>query len=55
VRRRSTDAPVKRCEMLTLEGLKKGRGWPKKSWGEVIRHDMAQLQLTGDITRDRKV
>ncbi|XP_019259176.1 PREDICTED: uncharacterized protein LOC109237335 [Nicotiana attenuata] len=55
VRKRSTDAPVRRCERLTFEGLRRGRGRPKKSWGEVIRHDMAQLQLTEDMTRDRSV
>ncbi|XP_070050962.1 uncharacterized protein [Nicotiana tomentosiformis] len=55
VRRRSTDTPVRRCEGLKLEGLRRGRGRPKKSWGEVIRHNMAQLQLTEDMTLDRKV
>ncbi|XP_070035032.1 uncharacterized protein [Nicotiana tomentosiformis] len=54
VRRRSTDAPVRRCERLTLEGLRRGRGRPKKRWGEVIRQDMTQLQLTEDMTLDRK-
>ncbi|XP_070054033.1 uncharacterized protein [Nicotiana tomentosiformis] len=54
-RRRSTDAPVRKCERLTLRGLHRGRGGPKKRWGEVIRQDMAQLQLTGDMTLDRKV
>ncbi|XP_070053996.1 uncharacterized protein [Nicotiana tomentosiformis] len=54
VRRRSTDAPVRRCERLTLEGLQKGRGRLKKRWGDVIRQDMAQLQLTEDMTLDRK-
>ncbi|XP_070031549.1 uncharacterized protein, partial [Nicotiana tomentosiformis] len=55
VKRRSTDAPVRRCERLTLEGLRRGRGRPKKRWGEVIRQDMAQLQLTEDMTLERKV
>lgn len=26
VRRRSTDAPVRKCERLALEGLRRGRG-----------------------------
>ncbi|OIT40013.1 hypothetical protein A4A49_51747 [Nicotiana attenuata] len=54
VRRRSTDAPVRRCERLTLEGLRRGRGRPKKRWGEVIRQDMTQHKLTEDMTLDRK-
>ena len=41
--------------MLTLEGLMRGRGRSKKSWSEVNRHDMAQLHLTEDLTRDGKV
>ncbi|XP_070022982.1 uncharacterized protein [Nicotiana sylvestris] len=54
LRRRSTDAPVRRYERLTLEGLQRGRGRPKKRWGEVIRQDMVQLQLTENMTLDRK-
>ncbi|XP_070046825.1 uncharacterized protein [Nicotiana tomentosiformis] len=54
VRRRSTDALVRRCERLTLEGLRRNRGRTKKMWGEVIRQDMAQLQLTENMTLDRK-
>ncbi|KAG5592517.1 hypothetical protein H5410_043031, partial [Solanum commersonii] len=32
----------------------RGRGRPKKYWGEVIRQDLAQLHLTEDMTLDRK-
>ncbi|XP_070013916.1 uncharacterized protein [Nicotiana sylvestris] len=55
VRRRSTDAPVMRCERLTLEDLRRGKSRPKKRWGEVIRQDTKQLQLTEDMTLDRKL
>ncbi|KAF3658046.1 hypothetical protein FXO37_14605 [Capsicum annuum] len=55
VRRRGMDAPVRRCERLALDGFRRGRGRPKKYWGEVIRRDMEQLQLTEDMTLDRKV
>ncbi|PHU12789.1 hypothetical protein BC332_19719 [Capsicum chinense] len=44
------DAPVRRCERLALDGFRRGRGRPKKYWGEVIRRDMEQLQLTEDMT-----
>ncbi|XP_070043260.1 uncharacterized protein [Nicotiana tomentosiformis] len=54
VRRSSTNAPVRRCERLTLEGLQRGIGRLKKRWGEMIRQDMAQLQLIEDMTLDRK-
>ncbi|XP_070006271.1 membralin-like protein At1g60995 isoform X2 [Nicotiana sylvestris] len=55
VNRRSTDAPVRRCERLTLGGERRGRGRPTKSWSEVIRRDMVQLELTEDMTLDRRV
>ncbi|XP_070031856.1 uncharacterized protein [Nicotiana tomentosiformis] len=55
VRRRDTDAPVRRCERLTVAGLRKGRGRPRKYWGEVIRQDMLVFHLTEDMTSDRKM
>ncbi|KAG5590370.1 hypothetical protein H5410_040884, partial [Solanum commersonii] len=53
-KRRGADAPVRRCEGLVVEGTQRGRGRPKKYWGEVIRQDLAQLHLTEDMTLDRK-
>ncbi|XP_070046656.1 uncharacterized protein LOC142169634 [Nicotiana tabacum] len=55
VRRREIDAMVRRCERLTMAGLRKGWGRPKNYWGEVIRQDMSVLYLTKDSTRDQKV
>ncbi|KAF3629887.1 hypothetical protein FXO37_28720 [Capsicum annuum] len=55
VMRRGTDAPVRRWEKLGLDGFRRGRGRPKKYWREVIRRDMEQLQLTEDMTLDRKI
>ncbi|XP_070042497.1 uncharacterized protein [Nicotiana tomentosiformis] len=55
VKRRSIDTHVRRCERLALESLRRGRGRPKKYWGEVIRQDMSLLQLTEDMTLDRRV
>ncbi|KAF3628949.1 putative prolyl 4-hydroxylase 3 [Capsicum annuum] len=51
---RGSDAPVRRCERLALDGFKQSRGRPKKYWREVIRRDMEQLRLTEDMTLDRK-
>ncbi|KAG5590631.1 hypothetical protein H5410_041145, partial [Solanum commersonii] len=39
-------APVRRCEGLVVEGTRRGRGKPKKYWGE--------LHLTEDMALDRK-
>nr|XP_009758201.1 PREDICTED: uncharacterized protein LOC104210926 [Nicotiana sylvestris] len=37
VQRRSLDVPVRRCERLVVVGTRRGRGRPKKYWGEAIR------------------
>nr|XP_016478590.1 PREDICTED: uncharacterized protein LOC107799961 [Nicotiana tabacum] len=55
VRRRSPDAPVRSCERLAVVGMRRGRGRPKRCWGEVIRHDMARMRVSEDMTLDRKV
>ena len=55
VMRRGTDAPVRRCERLTLDSFRRSRGSQKKYWREVIRHNMEQLQLTKDMTLVKKV
>jgi len=55
VRRRSPDAPVRRCERLAVVGTRRGRGRPKKYWGEVIRQYMARLKIFEDMTLDRKI
>ncbi|XP_075101690.1 uncharacterized protein LOC142177124 [Nicotiana tabacum] len=55
VQRRSLDALVRRSERLALTSMRRGRGWPKKYWGKVIRKDMMQLELTEDMALDRKV
>ncbi|XP_070025164.1 uncharacterized protein [Nicotiana sylvestris] len=54
VKRRDIDAPVRRCKRLSIVGLRKGRGRPKKYWAEVVRQDISLLQLTEDMTHDRK-
>jgi len=55
VKRRSVDAPVRRCDMINILGGKRGRGRPKKSLNEVIREDLRVVGLTEDLTQDRKV
>lgn len=40
---------------MDIVGVRRGRGRPKKCWGEVIGHNMAQLQLIEDVTLDRRV
>ena len=35
-KRRSENAPLRRCEIINLSVCRRGRGWPKKSWNQVI-------------------
>ncbi|VFQ98555.1 unnamed protein product [Cuscuta campestris] len=55
VRRRDADAPVRRCERITVIGGSRGRGRPKKNWEEVIRQDLGLLDLTQDMALDRNL
>ncbi|XP_070026616.1 uncharacterized protein [Nicotiana sylvestris] len=55
IQRRSTDAPVRRCERLVVVGMRRGRVRPKKYWGDVIRQDLARLRITEDMTLDREL
>jgi len=49
------DAPVRRCEKNYRPGLQRSRGRPKKSWSEVIRHDLKTLGLVEDMAQDRRL
>ncbi|XP_018631867.2 uncharacterized protein [Nicotiana tomentosiformis] len=55
VKRRRIEAPVRRCERLASVDRRRGKGRPKKSCGEVIRQNMAQLELTEDMALYRRV
>ena len=54
LRRRPEDAPVRRCETMECLDYKRSRSRPKKSWREVIRHDLRTLGLVEDMAQDRK-
>ncbi|KAF3666218.1 hypothetical protein FXO37_10691 [Capsicum annuum] len=45
VMRRGTDAPIRRCERLTLDGFRRGKGGPKKYWRE--NDNLVTAVLTG--------
>ncbi|KAJ0851966.1 hypothetical protein HanRHA438_Chr14g0632811 [Helianthus annuus] len=52
VKRRQTTAPVRVVETLTVEG-RRGRGRPKLTWEEQIRHDLLESHLSEDMVQDR--
>ena len=52
-KRRSEDAPARRCEMMILADCKRGRGRAKKNWKETSRDDFKFLWLMEDMVQDR--
>jgi len=48
-------APVRRCEKIDRPDYRRSRGRPKKTWSEVIRHDLKNLGLEEDMTQDRRL
>jgi len=55
IRRRPMDAPVRRGETIMYLDYMRGRGRPRKSRREVIRHDLKILGLVEDMAQDRKL
>ena len=45
---------MRRCETIECLDFRRSRGRPKKSWNEVIRHDLKTLGLVEDMAHDRK-
>jgi len=46
---------MRRCETIECLNYRRSRGRPKKSYSEVIRHDLKIQALMEDITQDRKL
>ena len=53
MRRRPTDAPVRRVERIKLGQVKRPQGRPRKTWMEVIRQDIEAKDLSEGILLDR--
>ena len=49
VKRRSADAPMRRCERINVPNGKRGKGQPKKSLDELIREDLKVVGLMEDM------
>ena len=49
------NAPVRRCERINIPIGKRGRGQSKKSLDEVIREDLKVIELTKNLTQDRRL
>ena len=51
---KSMDALVRRSEKLDRSDYRRSRGRSKKSWSEVIRHDLKTFGLVEGMAQDRK-
>jgi len=49
------DTPVRRGETIECLEHRRCRGRPRKSWREVIRHDLKTLGLVEDMAHDQKL
>ena len=49
------NAPVRQCEKIERPEYRRSRGRSKKSWREVIRHDLKTLELVEDMTQGRRL
>ena len=54
-KKKAHECAVRRCETIECLEYKRSRGRPKKSWSEVIRHDLRTLGLVEDMAQDRKL
>lgn len=50
---RLIDAPVRMCETLVSEGVKRGQSRPKIIWNEVVSEDLQLLSINTNLTKDR--
>ena len=53
VNRRSSSAPVRRCDSIQLDKSRRTRGRPKMRWLDVIKNDMNILHLSANLAMDR--
>ena len=52
IRRRDMDTSVRRCEKIDRSDSRRSRGRLKKSWKEVVRHDLKTLGQVEDMAQD---
>ena len=52
IQRRLTEAIVKRCDTVTVDGNVRGRGRLRGTWTSVVNRDMNLLNLTNEMASD---
>lgn len=53
VQRRPLEAPVRRVDNMFFSPVKRGRGRPKRTLGELIRHDLLLNNISENLVFDR--
>lgn len=53
VQRRPLTAPVRKSDIVQIEGNARGRGRPKLTWVELVKKDMVACDLTEEMTLNR--
>ena len=53
VKRRPMDAPVRKSDLVSIDGNTRGRGRAKLTWWDIIKKNMMSCGLTEDIALDR--
>ena len=54
MQRRLPEAPVRKVNQMVFSPIKKGRGRPKKTLGEVIKRDIWLNSIFKSLIQDRK-
>ena len=55
MKRWSVDAPIRRCEMISLLEYRSGKGRPNKCLNNMVRHDLKFLELMENKAQDRRM
>ena len=53
VKRRPLSAPVRKSDLINIDGSARGRGRPKLTWWDIIRKDMISCGLSEEIALNR--
>ena len=53
VRRRPPEAPVRSGVLKRVDSVKRGRGRPKLTWGESVKRDLMEWNISKDLAMGR--
>ena len=55
VQRRPSEAPVRSGVLKCVDKVKRGRGRPKLTWGESVKTDLKDWNISKEVALDRSV